>query len=206
MAAISAKDVQTLRRQAGVGMMDAKQALQDAEGDFDSAFELLRERGLAAVAKRAGREATEGTVGSYLHTQNDHVVLGVLVELACETDFVAKSPEFKEAADDIAMHVSWSNPTWLAREDVDQSAVDKEAELIEREAKAAGKPEQALAKIVEGRLEKFYRENVLLEQEFVNKEKFEGTVGEMVTALGAKMGENISIRAFSRLAVGESSA
>ncbi len=204
MSQITAKDVQTLRQQAGVGMMDAKKALEEASGDFDKAFELLRERGLAAVAKRAGRDATEGTVGSYLHQQNDRVVVGVLVSLACETDFVAKSPEFRDAANDIAMHVSWSKPSWLSREDVDAAEVAKEAELIEREAKAAGKPEAALPKIVEGRLEKFYRDNVLLEQEFVNKDKFEGTVGEMVTALGAKMGENISIRAFSRLAVGES--
>lgn len=204
MGEITAKDVQTLRKQAGVGMMDAKKSLEEAGGDFDKAFELLRERGLAAVAKRAGRDATEGTVGSYLHRQNDRVVLGVLVALACETDFVAKSPEFRQAADDIAMHVSWSNPLWLDRESVDQAAAAKEAELIEREAKASGKPEAALPKIVEGRLEKFFRDNVLLEQEFVNKERFEGSVGEMVTALGAKMGENISIKSFSRLAVGES--
>lgn len=204
MADVTAKDVQTLRKQAGVGMMDAKKALSEAQGDFDTAFELLRERGLAAVAKRAGRDANEGTVGSYLHKQNDRVVLGVLVELVCETDFVAKSHEFGDAATDIAMHVSWAKPMWLSREDVDERAVAKEAELIEREARAAGKPDPAIPRIVEGRIEKFYRDNVLLEQEFVNKEKFEGTVGEMVTALGAKMGENISVRRFSRLAVGES--
>ena len=204
MADFTAKDVQNLRQQAGVGMMDAKKALADTNGDVDEAFELLRERGLAAVAKRAGREASEGTVGSYLHTQNDHVVMGVLVELVCETDFVAKSPEFGEVATDIAMHVSWANPQWVTKADVDQAAVDKETELIEREAKAAGKPEQAMVKIVEGRLEKFYRDNVLYEQEFVNKEKFEGTVGGLVSGLAARMGENISIRRFTRIAVGES--
>jgi len=204
VADFTAKDVQNLRQQAGVGMMDAKKALADTNGDVDEAFELLRERGLAAVAKRAGREASEGTVGSYLHTQNDHVVMGVLVELVCETDFVAKSPEFGEVATDIAMHVSWANPQWVTKADVDQAAVDKETELIEREAKAAGKPEQAMVKIVEGRLEKFYRDNVLYEQEFVNKEKFEGTVGGLVSGLAARMGENISIRRFTRIAVGES--
>ena len=203
MAEITAKDIQRLRQEAGVGMMDAKKALTDTEGDFDKAFELLRERGLAAAAKRSGREATEGTVGSYLHIQNDHVVMGVLVELTCETDFVAKSKEFGDVATDIAMHISWANPQWVRREEVDQAAVDKEAELIEREARAAGKPEQALPKIVEGRVEKFYKDNVLYEQEFVNKEKFEGTVGELVAGLAAKMGENISVQRISRISVGE---
>jgi elongation factor Ts len=203
VADYSAKDVQNLRQRAGVGMMDAKKALTDAGGDFENAFELLRERGLAAIAKRAGREASEGTVGSYLHTQNDHIVMGVLVELVCETDFVAKSPEFGETAADIAMHVSWANPQWVQREDVDSAVTDKESELIEREARASGKPEAALQKIIDGRLEKFYRDNVLYEQEFVNKEKFEGSVGDLVGRLAAKMGENISVRRFTRIAVGE---
>lgn len=203
MADITAKDIQTLRQQAGVGMMDAKKALSDSDGDFDKAFELLRERGLAAAAKRADREATEGTIGSYLHTQNDHIVMGVLVELTCETDFVAKSAEFGQTAADIALHVSWANPTWVRREEVDEDATKKEAELIEREARAAGKPEQAIPKIVEGRIEKFVKDNVLYEQEFVNKEKFDGTVGELVTRLSAKMGENIAVRRVTRIAIGE---
>ncbi len=203
MANFSAKDVQRLRQSAGVGMMDAKQALADSDGDFDKAVELLRERGLAKLAKRAGRDANEGTVGSYLHVQNDHVVMGVLVELVCETDFVAKSPEFNEVATDIAMHVSWSNPLAVTRDDLDDALVAKERELFEREAKASGKPEAAISKIVEGRLEKFITEQVLTEQQFVNTQKFEGTVGDMVTALATKMGENISIGRVSRIAVGE---
>ena len=203
MADFSAKDVQRLRQSAGVGMMDAKKALTDSGGDFDKAVELLRERGLAKLAKRADREANEGTVGSYLHVQNDHVVMGVLVELVCETDFVAKSPEFNEVATDIAMHVSWSNPLAVTRDDLDEAVVAKEKELFEREAKASGKPEAALPKIVEGRLEKFITEQVLTEQQFVNTQKFEGTVGDMVTALATKMGENISIGRISRIAVGE---
>lgn len=203
MADFSAKDVQKLRQTAGVGMMDAKKALSDAGGDFDKATELLRERGLAKMAKRADREANEGTVGSYLHTQNDHVVMGVLVELLCETDFVAKSPEFNEVASDIAIHVSWSNPLAISRDDLDQDIVAKEKELIEREAVASGKPEGAIPKIVEGRIEKFFTEQVLLEQQFVNTQKFEGTVGDMVTALATKMGENISVGRISRIAVGE---
>jgi elongation factor Ts len=203
VADITAKDIQRLRQQAGVGMMDAKKALTDAEGDFDQAYELLRERGLAAAAKRSGREASEGTVGSYLHVQNDHVVMGVLVELVCETDFVAKSPEFRDVAADIAMHVSWANPQWVRRDEVDQAVLDKEKELIEREARAAGKPEAALPKIIEGRVDKYLKDNVLYDQEFVNKEKFEGTVGEFVTQLAAKMGENISVQRIARISVGE---
>jgi elongation factor Ts len=202
VAEFTAKDIQQLRQQAGVGMMDAKKALEDA-GDFDQAFELLRERGLAAAAKRAGREASEGTIGSYLHVQNDHVVMGVLVELVCETDFVAKSQEFAEVAADIAMHVSWANPRWVRTDEVDTEALAKEAELIEREARAAGKPEQAVPRIVEGRLDKFRKDNVLYEQEFVNKDKFEGTVGELVTQLAARMGENISVRRVARISVGD---
>jgi elongation factor Ts len=203
MADFSAKDVQQLRQSAGVGMMDAKKALTDSGGDFDKAVELLRERGLAKLAKRADREANEGTVGSYLHVQNDHVVMGVLVELVCETDFVAKSPEFNEVATDIAMHVSWANPLAVTRDDLDEAVIAKEKELFEREAKASGKPEAAITKIVEGRLEKFITEQVLTEQQFVNTQKFEGTVGEMVSALATKMGENISLGRVSRIAVGQ---
>ncbi len=203
MADFSAKDVQRLRQSAGVGMMDAKKALTDSGGDFEKAVELLRERGLAKLAKRADREANEGTVGSYLHVQNDHVVMGVLVELVCETDFVAKSPEFNDVAADIAMHVSWSNPLAVTRDELDEAVVAKEKELFEREAKASGKPEAAISKIVEGRLEKFITEQVLTEQQFVNTQKFEGTVGDMVSALATKMGENISIGRVSRIAVGE---
>ncbi len=205
MADITAKDVQRLRQQAGVGMMDAKKALSDADGDFEKAVELLRERGLAKASKRSDRDANEGTIGLYMHHQNDHPVMGVVVELACETDFVAKSPEFNDVANDIALHISWANPTWVKSEDAEESALDKERELIEREARAAGKPDAAIPKIVEGRMEKFLEENVLYRQPFVNKEKYDGTVGDMVVQLGAKMGENIYVRRFTRLLVGEQS-
>ncbi|HEX5696939.1 MAG TPA: elongation factor Ts, partial [Acidimicrobiia bacterium] len=134
MAEFGAKDIQKLRLDAGVGMMDAKQALTDADGDMEKAFELLRERGQAKMAKRADREANQGTIGSYIHIQNDRPVMGVLVELACETDFVAKSQEFKQAADDIAMHVSWGRPTWVTREEVDEETLAKEREIIQRQA------------------------------------------------------------------------
>ncbi len=205
MPDVSAKEIQTLRQEAGVGMLDAKNALVETEGDFEAAFDLLRERGLAKAAKRADREASEGTVGFYLHYQNDRPVVGVLVELACETDFVAKSDEFKDVANDIAMHVSWGNPRWVQRDDVDEDDLAKEREIVTRQAQTEGKPEQVIPKIVEGRLEKFYQENVLYEQPFVNSDKFEGTVGEMVSKIGSKMGENISVRRVERVAIGEGS-
>ncbi|HUG09280.1 MAG TPA: elongation factor Ts [Acidimicrobiia bacterium] len=202
MPEVAAKDIQRLRQDAGVGMMDAKKALTDAGGDFDKAFELLRERGQAKMAKRADREASEGAIGSYIHIQNDRPVLGVLVELACETDFVAKSDEFRQAADDIAMHISWAAPEWVTREEVDEAALTKEKELIARQASAEGKPDEVVERIVEGKIEAWYAENVLYDQKFVNPERFDGTVGDMVGTLATKMGENISVRRVARVAVG----
>ena len=202
MSEITAKDIQKLRQDAGVGMMDAKKALTDANGDFEKAFELLRERGQAKAAKRADREATEGAIGSYIHVQSERPVLGVLVELACETDFVAKSEEFRQTADDIAMHVSWASPQWVTRDQVDWDDLVKEKELIARQAAAEGKPEEVIERIVDGKIESWYAENVLYDQKFVNPERFDGTVGDMVGALATKMGENISVRRVSRLAVG----
>ena len=199
---ITAKDIQKLRQDAGVGMMDAKKALTDADGDIDKAFELLRERGQAKMAKRADRDASEGTIGNYIHVQNDRPVLGVLVELSCETDFVAKSDEFRQTADDIAMHVSWASPEWVTREEVDGEALAKEKELIARQAAAEGKPENVIERIVEGKIESWYAENVLYDQQFVNSERYDGTVGDMVSALASKMGENISVRRVARVAVG----
>lgn len=202
MADITAKDIQKLRQDAGVGMMDAKKALTDAGGDFEKAYELLRERGQAKMAKRADREASEGAIGSYIHYQNDRPVLGVLVELACETDFVAKSDEFKETADDIAMHVSWADPHWITRDRVDGDAVAEERELIAKQAESEGKPADVIDRIVEGKLESWYAENVLYDQQFVNAEKYDGTVGDLVADLATKMGENISVRSIARVAIG----
>ena len=201
--AITAKDVQNLRQAAGVGMMDAKKALTETDGDIDAALALLRERGLIKVAKRADREAAEGTIGSYLHQQGDRTSAGVLVQLVSETDFVAKSPAFSDAARDIAMHIAWSSPRWVTRDEGPADAVEAEKEMIAKQAENEGKPADLIPRIVEGRISKFYEENVLLEQTFVNTEKFEGTVGEMVAQLAITMGENISIKAFSRLAIGE---
>jgi elongation factor Ts len=203
MADFSAKDVQRLRQAAGVGMMDAKNALTEVGGDVDAAMTLLRERGIAKMAKRADREAAEGTIGSYLHAQGDRVVTGVLVQLVSETDFVAKSPDFSDAARDIAMHIAWANPQWVSSDEVPAEVLEAEKDIIAKQALNEGKPEAVVDKIVEGRITKFYAEHVLLEQTFVNAEKFEGTVGEMVQQLAVTMGENIAIKAFSRLAIGE---
>jgi len=202
MTEITAKDIQKLRKDAGVGMMDAKKALTDADGDFDKAFDLLRERGQAQMAKRADREAAEGTIGAYIHIQNERPVLGVLVELSCETDFVAKSEEFRETADGIAMHISWADPKWISRDEVDEATLANERDLIGRQAAAEGKPEDVVERIVAGKIESWYAENVLYEQKFVNPERYDGTVGDMVGALAAKMGENISVRKVARVAVG----
>jgi elongation factor Ts len=199
----TAKDVQSLRQSTGVGMMDAKKALTESGGDYDKAVEYLREKGLAASAKRADRDASEGTIGSYLHPQSDRDVAGVLVYLSSETDFVAKSDEFKQVARDLAMHIAWGKPRWLTRDEVPEEDLDTERRLIAKQAENEGKPADVIPKIVEGRLNKFYADNVLLDQVFVRSDKFEGTVGDMVAALAAKMGENISIKSFARLAVGE---
>ena len=202
MADFSAKDIQQLRQDAGVGMMDAKEALNDSDGDLDQAYELLRERGQASMAKRADRDANEGVIGTYTHNQSDRPVLGVLVKLVCETDFVAKSDEFREMADDIAMHVSWYAPRWITRDEVDTDAADKERELIGRQAEAEGKPADVIERIVDGKIEAWYADNVLYDQRFVNADKFDGTVGDMVGAIASKMGENISVKDVARVSIG----
>jgi elongation factor Ts len=202
MADFTVQDVQKLRQDAGVGMMDAKKALADAGGDMDKAYELLRERGQAQMAKRVDREANDGVIGSYIHHQNERPVLGVLIELACETDFVAKSEEFVRTANDIALHASWANPGWIPPDEVDQSTVEKGKDLIPRQAEPEGKPPAGVEKIVAGKIQSWYSDHVLYDQVFVNPERFEGTVGDMVGVLAAKMGENISVRRIARVAVG----
>jgi elongation factor Ts len=199
----TAKDIQALRQATGTGMMDAKRALQEADGDVERAAEILREKGIAAAAKRTDRAQTQGTIGSYLHQQAGRPVIGVLVELASETDFVAKSDEFQDAANGIAMHIAAARPQWVQREDVPEAVVEKEKELIAAQARNENKPDHIIDKIVEGRIGSFYEDNVLLDQTFVRSEVFEGTVGEMVQQLAAKMGENISVARFSRVQVGE---
>lgn len=203
MANISAKDVQTLRVATGTGMMDAKRALQDADGDLEKAKDLLRERGLAAASKRSARSQTEGIIGSYLHQQSGRPVIGVMVELACETDFVAKTAGFQEAANDIAMHIAAAQPGWVNREDVAEAVIEKERELIAAQARNEGKPDNIVERIVDGRINSFYKQNVLNDQVFVRSEKYDGTVGDMVKQLASSLGENISVNRFERLQVGE---
>jgi elongation factor Ts len=203
MTEFTAHDVQELRKATGVGMMDAKMALIETAGDFDKAKEYLREKGLSDAKKRADREANEGVIGSYLHRQLGRPVIGVLVELISETDFVAKSEEFQAMANDIAMHVAAAQPRWVRRDDVPEDTIEYEREMIVRQARNEGKPEAIIPKIVEGRVGSFYKDHVLEDQTFVNTAQFDGTVGEMVAGLAAKVGENVGIRRFARLAVGE---
>ena len=202
---ITVEDIQTLRKESGAGMMDAKRALQDAGGDMEKAKDLLRERGLAEAARRTERVQSEGTIGSYLHYQSGRPVIGVLVELAAETDFVAKSEDFQTAANDIALHIAAARPEWVRQEDVPEDIVAEESRLIEAQARNEGKPDHIIDRIVEGRLRSFYEERVLYDQTYVRAEQFEGTVGDMVKNLAATMGENISVARFSRLQVGQDS-
>ena len=204
MADFTAKDVQALRQETGAGMMDAKKALTETGGDMDKAKDYLREQGLAAAAKRADRSQGEGVVGVYMHNQSGRPVIGVLVGLASETDFVAKSDEFIDTANDIAMHAAAARPLWVNRDDVPEDVVAKERELIAAQAKNEGKPDDIIERIVEGRIGSFYKDTVLLDQAFVRTDKFEGTVGELVQQLAVKMGENISVASMARVEVGES--
>jgi len=203
MTDITAQMVSALRKESGAGMMDAKRALEESGGDMDRAKDLLREKGLASAKKRTGRATEQGSIGSYLHLQADRPVIGVIVELASETDFVAKSPEFQSAANDIAMHIAAARPRWIRREEVPEEVVAKERDLIAAQARNEGKPDAVIDKIVEGRIVSFYQDNVLYDQTFVNTEKFEGTVGAMVEGLAAQMGENIGVSRMARIGVGE---
>ena len=202
MADFTAKDVQALRQTTGAGMMDAKRALEATGGDQAKAADLLREKGIAKAARRADREQGEGVVGVYMHTQAGRPVIGVLVGLASETDFVAKTSDFISAANDIAMHAAAAKPSWVRRDDVPQDVVTKEMDLIAAEARNEGKPDDIIERIVDGRLNSFYKENVLEDQVFVRSERFEGTVGEMVQELAVRMGENISISAMAMVEIG----
>ncbi len=196
-------DITALRRATGAGMMDAKRALTEADGDPEKAKDLLREWGLADARKRSSRVTTQGAIGHYLHFQAERPVIGVLVELAAETDFVAKSPDFQAAARDIAMHIAASRPRWVRREDVPEEELAKERELIAAQARNEGKPDKIIERIVEGRLKVYFEEHVLYDQPFVNPEKFAGTVGEMVQGMAGTLGENIQVRRFARIGVGE---
>ena len=200
---ISASDVKKLRDMTGAGMMDAKEALKETNGDFDAAVKYLREKGLADSKKRSDREANQGTIGEYIHFQQDRAVAGVLVELACETDFVAKSPEFKDIAKQIAMHVAAMRPGYLNIEDVPEDKIKEEKEIILKQSENEGKPKEVMEKIVEGKISSFYSDTVLNEQIFVNPEIYEGKVGVMIEEMSGKLGERIYIKIFSHLEVGK---
>ena len=194
---ITAKDVKELRDKNGAGMMDCKKALQDADGDMEKAIDILRTSGAAKAAKRSERATNHGTLGSYLHFGGR---IGVLVELNCETDFVANTDDFQQLAKDLAMHVAASNPLAVRIEDVPEAVVAKEREIYLEQVKAEGKPENIQEKIVEGKLKKFFKENVLLEQPFVKDP--DKSVEALVTEVSAKTGENIGIARFARMEVG----
>jgi elongation factor Ts len=197
--AITAADVKALRERTGAGMMDCKAALQEAGGEMDKAVEILRLKGQAQAAKRGERTASEGYVGSYVHATGK---IGVLVEVNCETDFVARNDEFRNFVQDVALHIAAAAPEYVTEEDVPEDEKDAERRIFEQQAE--DKPEQARPKIVEGRLNKWLEEVVLLRQEHVNKDKHGGkTIEELRAEVAANTGENVVIRRFTRYAVGE---
>jgi len=195
---ISAQQVKELRELTGAGMMECKSALQEAEGDFEKAIVLLRKKGLAAAAKKAARITSDGLVLSYVHPGGK---IGVLIELNCETDFVAKTPEFHELAKDLAMHIAALDPKYLRKEDVDPEVLEREREIYREKARSSGKPANVIDKIVEGQLSKFYADFCVYEQPFVKDDKI--TVGQLIADRIIKTGENISLRRFARYKLGE---
>jgi len=192
--------VKELRDKTGAGIMDCKEALTASEGSMDDAVDFLRKKGLQSAAKRSARTTREGIIESYIHTGNR---LGVLLEVNCETDFVARTDDFQTFVRDLAMHIAASNPLYISKDDVPEAVLEKERAILEEQAKQAGRPEQVIPKIVEGRLHKYYEEHCLLEQPFVKNPDI--TVDEMLKEQIAKMGENITVGRFTRFLLGESS-
>ncbi len=194
----SAQKVKELREKTGAGIMDCKRALSETNGDMEKALESLRKKGLAAAAKRAGKAASEGTVYSYIHAGGK---VGVLLEVNCETDFVAKTEGFVSLAKDIAMHIAALNPLYVRRQDVPEDIIRSEKAIYEAQAKASGKPDNVVAKMADGKLEKYLKEVCLLEQPFIKNPDM--TVEKLLIETIAKLGENISVRRFARFRVGE---
>jgi elongation factor Ts len=195
---ISAQQVKELREQTGAGMMECKAALQEAEGNFEKAAVILRKKGLAAAARRATHTASEGVVVSYVHPGGK---IGVMIELNCETDFVAKTPEFQDLAKDIAMHIAAMDPKYIRKEDIPPEVLEQEKEIYRAKAKASGKPANVIEKIIEGQLTKFYSEVCLHDQPFVKDDKI--TVGRLISETVITTKENITLRRFARFKVGE---
>jgi elongation factor Ts len=198
MATISAKDVKELRERTGAGMMECKSALSETGGNMEEAIDLLRARGAAKAAKRAAREASEGVVGSYIHMGGK---IGVLLEVNCETDFVAKTDDFQQLVRDVAMHIAASNPVAISREEISEEVAERERNVYREQMKESGKPEHIWDKIIEGKMDKFFAESTLLGQPFVKNPDL--TVGELITQVSAKTGEKVQIRRFTRYALGE---
>lgn len=192
--------VKKLRETSGAPMMECKRALEEAGGDLEKALTILRKRGQATAAKKATREAKEGVVGSYIHAGGR---IGVVVEVNCETDFVARNEEFQQLAHDLAMQICATDPRFIRKEDVTPEVLVREKEVLRAQAAASGKPETVLDRIVEGKLEKFYEDNCLYEQHFIKDTTGSTTVGELINSKVAKFGENITVRRFSRFKVGE---
>lgn len=195
---IKAELVKKLREKSGVGMMECKKALVESKGDMEKAEQILRERGLAEASKKSLRPTREGIIDSYIHTGSK---IGILLEVNCETDFVARNQVFKELVHDIALHIAASAPLYVSKEDVPPEVIEKEKDIYKKQALNEGKPEKVVEKIAEGKLKKFYEENCLLEQPFVRDNDI--TVGDLVKQHIAKLGENIVIRRFVRYVLGE---
>lgn len=195
---VTAEMVKKLRERTGAPIMNCKSALQETEGDMEKAIDVLRKKGIAAAAKKAGRSTAEGVVGSYIHAGGK---IGVLVEVNCETDFVARTDEFQELVKDIGMHIAASEPRFVERKQVTDDVLDRERAIFREQALASGKPEAVVEKIVSGKMEKFYSETVLLEQPFVKNPDV--TMGELVAEKIGKIGENIRISRFARFKLGE---
>ena len=195
---ISATLVKELREKTGAGMMDCKKALEENAGDMNKAAEFLRAKGIAKAEKRAGRAASEGQIGSYIHHNGK---VGVLVEVNCETDFVARNPEFKELVKEIALHIASAAPVAVDKSGVPADAIEKERRIYEQQVRESGKPEHLIAKIVDGKVEAYYKQVVLMSQEWIRDPK--KTIGELVKEVSAKMGENIVVRRFARFQMGQ---
>lgn len=197
---IPADKVKKLREMSGAPMMECKKALEAVDGDIEKAFTELRKRGQAAAAKKAGRAASDGLIGVYVHAGSK---IAVIVELNCESDFVARTDEFRELAHDIAMHICATDPKYVRKEDVDAAALERERAILREQAAASGKPEAVIEKMIEGRLGKFYEENCLYEQHFIKDATASQTIRELISSKIAKFGENIAVRRFTRYKVGE---
>jgi elongation factor Ts len=194
----TAKDVQALRQRTGAGMMECKKALEEMGGDMEKAVEHLRKKGIAKAEKRVGKHTSEGAITSYIHHNGK---VGVLVEINCETDFVARTDDFKELAREIALHIASAAPVGVDKDAVPQELVDRERRIFEEQARASGKPEAVIQKMVEGKVESYYKDVALLHQPYVREPK--KTVGDLVKEASAKLGEHIQIRRFTRYQMGE---